>query len=116
MATPVVGRGEGEAEGRGEGEEEGGGEAGTGAAGILIGSTSSTVRISSLPEDADRGQIYSACITFGCISGIRVPQKRRGVCFVTFEEAEDAAACVDNMDGAELGGSVLEVDLAKQRR
>ena len=114
MATPVVGRPEGG--GQGEGEGEGEGEADTGAAGILIGSTSSTVRISGLPEDADRGQIYSACITFGCISGIRVPQKRRGVCFVTFEEAEDAAACVDNMDGGELGGSVLEVDLAKQRR
>lgn len=38
----------------------------------------------------------------------------RGFGYVEFEEAEDASAAKDNMDGAELQGRVLRVDVAKK--
>ena len=40
----------------------------------------------------------------------------RGFCFIDFDEKEDAEAAVDNMDGAELLGSVLQVSHARARR
>lgn len=39
-------------------------------------------------------------------------QKHRSFGFVTFLEREDAAAAMDNMDGAELYGRVLTVNYA----
>ena len=40
-------------------------------------------------------------------------QKHRGFAFVQFESADDAAEAIDNMDGAELFGRVLKVNLSK---
>ncbi len=37
----------------------------------------------------------------------------KGFAFVNFEEEEDAADAIDNMDGAELCGRVLKVHIAK---
>jgi peptidyl-prolyl isomerase E (cyclophilin E) len=37
----------------------------------------------------------------------------KGFGFVDFEEAEDAAAAIENMDGAEVYGKVLKVNIAK---
>ena len=40
-------------------------------------------------------------------------QKHRGFAFVQFDERTDAADAMDNMDGAELFGRVLKVNVAK---
>ncbi|GKD25771.1 peptidyl-prolyl cis-trans isomerase E [Tanacetum coccineum] len=59
----------------------------------------------------------SAFIPFGDIKDVKTPldqatQKHRSFGFVTFLEREDAAAAMDNMDGAELYGRVLTVNYA----
>ena len=40
-------------------------------------------------------------------------EKHRGFAFVQFDERGDAADAIDNMNGAELFGRVLKVNLAK---
>jgi peptidyl-prolyl isomerase E (cyclophilin E) len=44
---------------------------------------------------------------------IRITDKLRGFGFVEFDLEEDAAAAIDNMDGAELFGKVLRCSVAK---
>lgn len=46
-------------------------------------------------------------------SMIRITDKLRGFGFVEFDLEEDAAAAIDNMDGAELFGKVLRCSVAK---
>ena len=40
-------------------------------------------------------------------------EKHRGFAFVQYEDRGDAAACIDNMNNAELFGRVLKVNVAK---
>lgn len=61
--------------------------------------------------------LHAAFIPFGDIKDVKTPldqatQKHRSFGFVTFLEREDAAAAMDNMDGAELYGRVLTVNYA----
>lgn len=42
--------------------------------------------------------------------------RSRGFGFVTFESAEDAQAAIDAMDGSELDGRQLRVNVAQDRR
>jgi len=44
---------------------------------------------------------------------IILPDKTRGFGFVEYDLEEDAAAALDNMDGAELYGRVLRCNIAK---
>ena len=65
--------------------------------------------------------LHSAFIPFGDIKDVKTPldqatQKHRSFGFVTFLEKEDAAAAMDNMDGAELYGRVLTVNYALPER
>lgn len=58
-------------------------------------------------------------IPFGPIKSIDIPpdysnkSSHKGFGFVEFEDADDAAEAIFNMDGAELMGKVLNVSLAQ---
>lgn len=70
-----------------------------------------------LAEEVNETILHSAFIPFGDIKDVKTPldqatQKHRSFGFVTFLEREDAAAAMDNMDGAELYGRVLTVNYA----
>lgn len=62
--------------------------------------------------------LRAAFVPFGEVLEIGMPidqttQKHRGFAFVQFESADDAADAIDNMDGSELFGRVLKVNVSK---
>merc|ERR1711879_16011 len=64
------------------------------------------------------GMIHNAFIPFGDIAGIQLPMDpaikgHRGFGFVEFEDHDDVEHAIFNMDGAELQGRTLRVNLAK---
>ncbi|KAK8653461.1 hypothetical protein V6N13_127459 [Hibiscus sabdariffa] len=70
---------------------------------------------------AEETILQAAFIPFGDIKDVKTPldqatQKHRSFGFVTFLEKEDAAAAMDNLDGAELYGRVLTVNYALPER
>jgi peptidyl-prolyl isomerase E (cyclophilin E) len=74
--------------------------------------------VGGLDEKVDQAILHAAFIPFGDIREVQIPldnatQKNRGFGFVDFEEQEDAAAALDNMNNAELYGKVLKVNIAK---
>ena len=74
--------------------------------------------VGGLDEKVDQAILHAAFIPFGDIKEVQIPldhatQKNRGFGFVDFEEREDAAAALDNMNNSELYGRVLKVNIAK---
>jgi peptidyl-prolyl isomerase E (cyclophilin E) len=62
--------------------------------------------------------LRAAFVPFGEVTDVGLPmeqttQKHRGFAFVQFESADDAQDAIDNMDGAELFGRVLKVNVSK---
>ncbi|MQL72922.1 hypothetical protein Taro_005274 [Colocasia esculenta] len=80
-----------------------------------------TLYVGGLAEEVNEAILHAAFIPFGEIKDVKTPldqatQKHRSFGFVTFLEKEDAAAAMDNMDGAELYGRVLTVNYALPER
>ncbi|XP_072956158.1 uncharacterized protein [Typha angustifolia] len=80
-----------------------------------------TLYVGGLAEEVDEKILHAAFVPFGDIKDVKTPldqatQKHRSFGFVTFLEREDAAAAMDNMDGAELYGRVLTVNYALPER
>ncbi|GFP87300.1 peptidyl-prolyl cis-trans isomerase e [Phtheirospermum japonicum] len=80
-----------------------------------------TLYVGGLAEEVNESILHAAFIPFGDIKDVKTPldqatQKHRSFGFVTFLEREDAAAAMDNMDGAELYGRVLTVNYALPER
>lgn len=77
-----------------------------------------TLYVGGLEESVTEDTLRAAFVPFGEIIEINVPldsatQKHRGFAFVQFDERGDAADAIDNMNGAELFGRVLRVNIAK---
>ena len=77
-----------------------------------------TVYMGGLSADVKEPTVRAACIPFGPIKSIDIPMdyakgQHKGFAFVEYEDAEDASECIDNMDGSELMGRVLMVNLAQ---
>ncbi|XP_043915845.1 peptidyl-prolyl cis-trans isomerase E [Protopterus annectens] len=84
-------------------------------------STKRVVYVGGLAEEVDEKVLHAAFIPFGDIMDIQIPldyetEKHRGFAFVEFENAEDAAAAIDNMNESELFGRTIRVNLAKPMR
>ncbi|EDV23045.1 expressed hypothetical protein [Trichoplax adhaerens] len=80
-----------------------------------------TLYVGGLAEEVDEKVLHSLLIPFGDIVDVQIPmdyttQKNRGFGFVEFEQAEEAAAAMDNMDEAELYGRTIRVNIAKPMR
>ncbi|XXG55901.1 hypothetical protein AAC387_Pa03g3458 [Persea americana] len=80
-----------------------------------------TLYVGDLAEEVNEAILDSAFISLGDIKDVKTPldqatQKHRSFGFVTFLEKEDAAAAMDNMDGAELYGKTLIVNYAHPER
>ncbi|RYR54559.1 hypothetical protein Ahy_A06g029867 isoform B [Arachis hypogaea] len=86
-------------------------------AAMMQGVQKNTLYVGGLAEEVNESILHAAFIPFGDIKDVKTPldqatQKHRSFGFVTFLEREDAAAAMDNMDGAELYGRVLTVNYA----
>jgi len=79
------------------------------------------VYVGGLSEEVDQKIIQGAFLPFGDIVDISIPldyetEKHRGFGFVEFENAEDAAAAIDNMNDSELFGRTIRVNTARPIR
>jgi len=85
---------------------------------IPVANPKTTLYVGGLDEAVTEAILHAAFIPFGDIKDINTPldqatQKHRGFGFITYMEAEDAAAALDNMNNAELYGRVLTVNVAQ---
>jgi len=77
-----------------------------------------TLYVGGIEDSVTEELLHAAFIPFGNIIEVQIPKdfkedKNRGFGFVQFQSEDDAAAAMDNMDGAELQGRVLRVNIAK---
>eukprot|EP00128_Syssomonas_multiformis_P002305 Colp12_sorted_trinity150504_noHs@22644 len=80
-----------------------------------------TLYVGGLEPEITREVLQAAFIPFGDVTDIQLPldfetQKPRGFAFVEYENAEDAAAAIDNMHESELYGRTIFVNLAKPQK
>ncbi|CAH1961934.1 unnamed protein product [Acanthoscelides obtectus] len=80
-----------------------------------------TIYVGGLAEEVDEKILNAAFIPFGDIIDVQIPldyesEKHRGFAFLEFENAEDAAAAIDNMNDSELFGRTIRVNLAKPQK
>ena len=71
-----------------------------------------------LEESVTEATVRAAFVPFGEITDVNMPQdgasqKHKGFAFVQYDDKDDAADAIDNMNNAELFGRVLRVNLAK---
>jgi peptidyl-prolyl isomerase E (cyclophilin E) len=73
--------------------------------------------VGGLAEEVTLEILRAAFIPFGELKDVQLPLdaagKPRGFGFVEFEEEGDAAAAIDNMEGAELFGRTIRVNVAR---
>lgn len=74
--------------------------------------------VGGVDENVTDAILRAALIPFGPILSLDVPKDyqkgtHKGFAFVAYEEANDAAEAMFNMNGAELNGRVLTVNLAQ---
>ncbi len=81
-----------------------------------------TIFIGGLSDDVTEALLRAALIPFGPLSEVSLPLdaaaaagKNRGFGFATYEDEGDAAAAIENLDGAELLGRTLRVNASKER-
>ncbi|KAJ1957563.1 hypothetical protein EC988_000762 [Linderina pennispora] len=75
--------------------------------------------VSGLDQEVTEQTLQAAFIPFGEIVEISLPpdtgskNRHRGFGFIEFEESDDAAAAIDNMEGSELQGRTITVRYAR---
>ncbi|VVD01928.1 unnamed protein product [Leptidea sinapis] len=80
-----------------------------------------TIYVGGLAEEVDEKVLHAAFIPFGDLVDVQIPldyetEKHRGFAFIEFENAEDAAAAIDNMNDSELFGRTIRVNVAAPQR
>jgi len=83
-------------------------------------SDANNIFVGNLSWDTTRKDIIQAFSAFGTVARVRVMTDRetgrpRGFAFVLFEDADSAEKAIAGMNGKELSGRVLKVNLAKSR-
>eukprot|EP01063_Lacrimia_lanifica_P033560 TRINITY_DN6002_c0_g1_i2.p2 TRINITY_DN6002_c0_g1~~TRINITY_DN6002_c0_g1_i2.p2 ORF type:complete len:110 (+),score=53.33 TRINITY_DN6002_c0_g1_i2:106-435(+) len=86
---------------------------------MAIVSDKRTLYVGGLSEEVDEDILADAFLPFGdVVLPVNMPRQdttgeHRGFAFVEMDCQEDAAAAIENMNGAELYGRVLKVNLAR---
>lgn len=76
------------------------------------------IYVGGLAEGVNPQILRAAMIPFGNIKSLDIPMdynkgKHKGFGFVEFEDAEDATEAIFNMDGADIMGRSISVDMAQ---
>jgi len=82
---------------------------------------SNKIFVGGLSWGTDSDGLREACAEYGEVTEARVITDRetgrsRGFGFVTFDSAENAAKAIEGMNGADLDGRTLRVNIAEDRR
>lgn len=80
--------------------------------------------VGGLPLTVTSHILHEAFVPFGSILNVRLPEPElpsntdphRGYGYVEFESVEDAKEAIDNMDGSEIFGRTIRVNVAKERK
>ncbi|MAZ44244.1 MAG: RNA-binding protein [Legionellales bacterium] len=77
------------------------------------------VYVGNIPYNFSQDDLRSAFESCGAITDVHIPMERqtgrpRGFAFVTFESNEAAQAAL-KLNGQEIGGRAVKVDLCKER-
>ncbi|RUS23213.1 peptidyl-prolyl cis-trans isomerase E [Endogone sp. FLAS-F59071] len=81
-----------------------------------------TLYVGGLDQQVNEDILHAAFVPFGDIISVQLPpdpashNQHRGFGFVEFENVEDTAAAIDNMNLSELYGKVIKVNLARPQR
>ncbi|KAI8430261.1 hypothetical protein MSG28_000595 [Choristoneura fumiferana] len=80
-----------------------------------------TIYVGGLAEEVNEKVLNAAFVPFGDLVDVQIPldyetEKHRGFAFIEFENAEDAAAAIDNMNDSELFGRTVRVNIAAPQR
>lgn len=79
------------------------------------------VYVGGLGDDVTPQILRAAMIPFGTIKSLDLPMdykvgKTRGFAFCEYDDADDAAEAIFNMDGSDLMGRTIKVNLAQQNQ
>ena len=82
---------------------------------------SNKIFVGGLSWGTDSDRLRETCESYGVVTEARVITDResgrsRGFGFVTFDTAETAEKAIQGMDGSELDGRTLRVNVAQDRR
>ncbi|ETO33621.1 nuclear cap-binding protein [Reticulomyxa filosa] len=77
-----------------------------------------TIYVGGLSEEVTSEILHAAFLPFGEVVHVHLPidasvDAHRGFGFVEFEDEDDCAQAIDNMDGSELFGRVLKVNYSR---
>lgn len=77
--------------------------------------------IGGLADQVNETILRAAIIPFGPVKSIEIPMdyasgKHKGFAFVEYNDGEDASEAIYNLDGSELFGRVLTVNLTQHNR
>ena len=82
---------------------------------------SNKIFVGGLSWGTDSDGLREACAAYGEVKEARVITDRdtgrsRGFGFVTFDSAEEATKAIEGLNGSELDGRTLRVNIAEDRR
>jgi peptidyl-prolyl isomerase E (cyclophilin E) len=74
--------------------------------------------VGGLGDNVSQAVVRAAFVPFGNLKSVDIPMdykagKTRGFCFLEYEDADDAAEAIFNMDGSDLMGRSIKVSLAQ---
>jgi len=81
---------------------------------------SSKLYIGNISFQLDENSLKDAFANYGNVKSVKIitdfeTGRSKGFGFIEMENADEAQACIDNLDGKDLEGRDLRVNIAKER-
>jgi RNA recognition motif-containing protein len=81
---------------------------------------SNKLYVGNISFQMDEQALKDTFAAFGTVSSVKIitdfeTGRSKGFGFVEMENADQAQACIENLDGQEVGGRAIRVNVAKER-